>query len=117
MTNYPNAEYFKDFLLSVYPCKVPFELMVIDKKPKTRMGVYIIPKRRIRIYAQWSVSASLKEVAIHEYAHHIHYTEQNKEENEERPHGRQFWEIYGALMCRAVQRGLFKEKRVSDIAK
>ena len=117
MANYPNVDYFKDFLLSVYPCKVPFELMVIDKKPKTRMGVYIFDKRRIRIYAQWGDYYPLKEIAIHEYAHHIHYTEQNKKENEERPHGPQFWEIYGALMCRAVQKGLFKKKRVFDIAK
>jgi len=116
MANYPDADYFKNFLLSVYPCKEPFELLVIDKKPKTKMGVYIISKRRIRIYAPWSVSTPLKEIAIHEYAHHIHYTEQNKLENGEKPHGRQFWEIYGALMCRAVQKGLFKEKRVSDIA-
>ena len=117
MTNYPNADYFKDFLLSIYPCKEPFELMVIDKKPKTKAGVYIYDKRRIRIYAQWGVANSLKGIAIHEYAHHIHFTEQNKERNGERPHGPQFWEIYGALMCRAVQKGLFKEKRVSDIAK
>ncbi len=117
MANYPNADYFKNFLLSIYPCKVPFELLVIDKKPKTRMGVYIFDKRRIRIYARWSIASPLKEIAIHEYAHHIHYTEHNKVENEERPHGPQFWEIYGALMCRATQKGLFKEERVLDIAK
>lgn len=115
MTNYPNADYFKDFLLSIYPCKVPFELLVIDKKPKTRSGVYIFDKRRIRIYAQWGDFVPLKEIAIHEYAHHIHFTEQNKEGNEERPHGPQFWEIYGALMCVAVQKGLFSEKRIKDI--
>ena len=114
--NYPTADFFKEFLLSIYSCKVPFELLVIDKKPKTKMGVYIIDKRRIRIYAQWRVAAPLKEIAIHEYAHHIHYTEQNKVENGEKPHGKQFWEIYGALMCRAVQKGLFKRERVSNIA-
>jgi len=115
MANYPSADYFKDFLLSIYHCKVPFELLVIDKKPKTRSGVYILDKRRIRIYAQWGVAIPLKEIAIHEYAHHIHDTEQNGER--ERPHGPQFWEIYGALMCRAAQKGLFKEKRVYNIAK
>ncbi len=117
MTNNPDANYFKNLLLNIYPCKEPFELLVVDKKPKTRMGVYIIDKRRIRIYARWRVASPLEEIAIHEYAHHIHYTEQNKVKNQERPHGPQFWEIYGALMCRAVQKGLFKEERVSNIAK
>lgn len=35
----PSAEYLKSYLLKIYKCKVPFELLVIDKKPKTRMGV------------------------------------------------------------------------------
>ncbi len=78
MANIPDANYFKDLLMSIYPCKEPFELLVVDKKPKTRMGVYIIDKRRIRIYARWRVASPLEEIAIHEYAHHIHYTEQNK---------------------------------------
>ena len=117
MANIPDANYFKNLLLSIYPCKEPFELLVVDKKPKTRLGVYIIDKRRIRIYARWRVASPLEEIAIHEYAHHIHYTEQNKVENQERPHGPQFWEIYGALMCRAVQKGLFKEERVLEISK
>lgn len=117
MSNYPNADYFKDLLLSIYPCKEPFELLVIDKKPKTKSGVYIISKRRIRIYAPWIEAFPLELIAIHEYTHHIHYTEQHKMENKERSHGAQFWEIYGALMCRAVQKGLFREERVSDIAR
>ena len=117
MANYPNADYFKDFLLSIYSCKVPFELLVIDKKPKTRSGVYVFDKQRIRIYARWGNYCTLKRIAIHEYAHHIHYTEQNKVGNRDRPHGPQFWEIYGALMCRAVQKGLYKEERVFSIAK
>ena len=116
MTIYPDSDYFKNLLLSIYPCKVPFELLVIDKKPKTSCGVYIVNKQRIRIYAPWREETPLEEIAIHEYAHHIHYTEQNKVENRERPHGAQFWEIYGALMCVAVQKRLFNEERVSRIS-
>ena len=116
MSNYLCADYFKNMLLSIYPCKEPFDLLVIDKKPKTKCGVYIISKRRIRIYARWKVAMPLEEIAIHEYAHHIHYTEQYKVERGDRPHGPEFWEIYGALMCRAVQKGLFNEQRVSGIA-
>ena len=66
MANYPSADYFKDFLHKIYPCKEPFELLVVDKKPKTRAGVYIYDTHRIRIYAPWG---HLEETAIHEYAH------------------------------------------------
>lgn len=65
----------KAFLLKIYRCKKDFELFVIDKKPKTRAGVYIVSKQRIRVYAKWRCCMSLKEIAIHEYAHHIHETE------------------------------------------
>ena len=61
MANYPSANYFKDFLHEIYPCKEPFELLVVDKKPKTRAGVYIQDTHRIRIYAPWG---HLKETSI-----------------------------------------------------
>ena len=111
MTQNKDEEYFINFLKSIYVCKMPFDLLVIDKRPKTRMGVYIFDKHRIRIYSKWGEVT----VAIHEYAHHIHYTEQM--DGYERPHGPQFWEIYGALMCIAEQKGLYYRKKVSDIAK
>lgn len=81
---------------------------------KTRAGVYFFDAHRIRIYAPWG---HLKETAIHEYAHHIHYTECGSKAHGERPHGPQFWEIYGALMCVAVQKGLYVEERIEKIAK
>ena len=113
MANYPSAEYFKDFLRKIYPCKEPFELLVVDKKPKTRAGVYIYGTHRIRIYAPWG---HLEETAIHEYAYHIHYTECGSKTYGERPHGPQFWEIYEALMCVAAPEGLFTRPRVEKIA-
>ena len=115
MKNKKSAEYYINYLKSIYVCKVPFELLVIDKKPKTKSGVYIFDSHRIRIYAKWGDVIPLEEIAIHEYAHHIHYTEQM--DGYERPHGPQFWEIYGALMCIAEQKGLYKEKIVSDISR
>ena len=48
--NLIKAESLKQFLLKIYHCKKDFELLVIDKKPKTRMGVYIIDKQKIRVY-------------------------------------------------------------------
>lgn len=88
----PSAGYFKEFLLGIYRCKVPFELLVVDKRPKTRMGVYILMKRRMRIYSKWIDHTPLEEIAIHEYAHHIQNTEKGSifGRGAERAHGRIF---------------------------
>ena len=111
------AERLKVFLLKIYQCKKDFELLVIDKKPKTRMGVYIVEKRRIRIYSKWSCASPLEEIAIHEYAHHIHETEKriNQNRRQERIHGSEFWRIYSALCCIATQMGLFTDGYIADI--
>ena len=111
------ASELKTFLLKVYHCKKDFELLVIDKKPKTRAGVYIVGKQRIRVYAKWSCSMSLIEIAIHEYAHHIHETEKRTNENrrQERSHGPEFWRIYSVLCSKATYMGLYTDGYIADI--
>jgi len=111
------ASELKALLLKIYRCKKDFELLVIDKKPKTRAGVYIVENRRIRVYAKWICSMSLEEIAIHEYAHHIHETEKRKSQNrrKERAHGPEFWRIYSALCCIATQMGLFTDEYIAEI--
>ncbi len=68
-------------LRSIYNCKYPFTLLTIDKRPKTRMGVYIVDSKRIRIYTKYRDVCPLEEIAIHEYAHHIHETELRQSSN------------------------------------
>lgn len=113
----PSAEYLKSYLLKIYKCKVPFELLVIDKKPKTRMGVYIPKYYRIRVYSKWICATPLEEIAIHEYAHHIHQTEKGGifGRRKERSHGEYFWRIYSALMAKAIQKGLYDDTLTMDI--
>ena len=115
--NLMKAESLKQFLLKIYHCKKDFELLVIDKKPKTRMGVYIIDKQRIRVYSKWICATSLEEIAIHEYAHHIHETEKRRSTNRrlERAHGPEFWRIYSALCCKAFLAGLYHDELVEDL--
>ncbi len=112
-----NPSYFINFLNSIYQCKEPFELLVINKKPKTRMGVYIVNNKRIRIYSKWESYCTLEEIAIHEYAHHIHETEKrrSKDRRKERVHGPEFWRIYSALMSQAILKGLFNDDLIEDI--
>lgn len=111
------ANYFIQELLRIYPCKIPFEILVIDKKPKTRMGVYIVDKKRIRIYSGWGKEHDMMETAIHEYAHHIHFTEQytGATRGVDRAHGLKFWRIYSALMAVAMKRGIFDDPLIEDI--
>lgn len=107
VANDQSGEFFKAFLLQIYPCKYPFVVSVIHTKPKTRMGTYNPRTCRIRINDGWGDTERCKEIAIHEYAHHIHFTEKGKTQRKEDPHGKQFWQIYGQLMFFAKQKGLY----------
>ena len=99
----------KQFLLEIYQCKKNFELLVIDRKPKTRMGTYVCAEQKIIIYSQWSRETTLEQIAIHEYAHHINITEWwNCEKNGckyEATHGYKFWYIYSQLIELANKKG------------
>lgn len=110
-----DAKYYKDLLLTLYPCKVPFSLAVKTDKPKKRLGTYYSGKKRIIVHVGWSSKYDMVETAIHEYAHHIHYTEFDKAKKKQAPHGREFWQIYGQLMNRARVLGICNDKRASVI--
>lgn len=107
-SNEEDAEFFKSFLLEIYQCSKPFDLVVVHTKPKTRMGTYNPRTRRIRINDGWGDTEHCKETAIHEYAHHIHFTEKGKTRRKEDPHGKEFWQIYGQLILLAKQKGLYE---------
>lgn len=115
--NMPTAQELKKMLLDIYQCRKTFELLLIDKQPKTRMGVYIVDKMRIRIYSKWGKCCPLEEIAIHEYAHHIHETEKRRDANrrKERAHGPEFWRIYSALMSVAQKKGIFTDDYIASI--
>lgn len=93
-------------MIFINACKEDFELLVIDKKPKTKMDSY--GGKQIRIYSQWSCAADLEEIAIHEYAHHIHATEWWRGEFKgkyDAMYGYNFWFIYNKLINLAFQKG------------
>lgn len=109
-----SPEYYKEFLLKIYKCKIPFELRFRNTKPKSYCGLYY-PGRpgKINLYPKWAPLCPLKEVAIHEYAHHIHRTEYyNRGDSKlDRGHGHNFMRIYSALRAKAVSLGLYEEDR------
>lgn len=100
------AQYYKDLLLDIYPCKVPFTLVVIPDKPKKRLGTYYGSTKRIVLHTGWAPKYDTVEVAIHEYAHHLHDTEFSGSGKKQAPHGPEFWQIYGQLMNMAKIKGI-----------
>lgn len=113
----PSAEYFESFLYKIYHCKVPFDVKVRDKRPKTLMGSYNVGSHRINIYSKYIDKCPLEEIAIHEYAHHIHFTEHDGSfrSGPDRAHGQNFWRIYSALMSKATRLGLFHDDLIAGI--
>ena len=116
-----SAEYYKQFLLKIYRCKQPFEVVLRDRVTKRTLGSYVPWNCRINIYYKtikrsngdkWGFPSSLEQTLIHEYAHHIHDTEHS---GVGRVHGAQFWCIYSALMARAVRMGLMGCELTEDI--
>lgn len=110
-------EYFKTLLKEIYSPKEDFSLVLTHQKPKTRMGTYNPILKRIRIHDGWGDEDLCTEIAIHEFAHHIHYAEKNCRHNGEKPHGKEFWMIYYTLLTRAIQKGLYSEERINDLVR
>ena len=75
------------------------------------MGSYSFALNSIRVYDGWGDTHVCLKIAIHEYAHHLHQTEFGKAEKKQRPHGPEFWQIYGQLIWRAKQLRLFEDTK------
>ena len=103
----PSPDYYKEFLLKIYKCKVPFELRLMKTMPKHYIGLYVIKPHRIILYPKRTDAQRMLEVAIHEYAHHVHHTELSKGDSKlDSSHGHNFMRIYTALRAKAVELGL-----------
>ena len=109
------ATQLKWMLLKIYRPQVAFELRVTMQRPKSRMGYYVPAKRSITIHGGWGDVHSLEEIAIHEYAHHIHFTEHRRSGKKDTPHGQNFWRIYSALMAKAIEKGLYNDNYIDKI--
>jgi hypothetical protein len=104
-------QYYFKLLMSLYPCKVSFSVGVKNDKPKKRLGSYYPRQKRIIIHTGERDKYDPVETAIHEYAHHLHYTEFNMEKKKQAPHGKEFWQIYGQLLYRAKVLGIYDSKQ------
>ena len=120
MTNL-TANNFINFLIKIYPCAVPFTLKVVHKSYKKQLGKYFINDKRINIYDGRCDTNECKEIAIHEYAHHLHHTEPGLFTEHmttvDRSHGSNFWRIYSFLMLEAYRKGLFTDEYMLPLFK
>ena len=107
-----------DFLKSIYDSKYDFEVRVSDRKTSRRLGTYFKLKRKIVLYPKLIKRSKndLKAIAIHEYAHHLHFTEFQSPEDKD-PHGPHFWRIYSALMSKATMMGIYSDPYIATIFK
>lgn len=97
-------QYFIDLLQKIYPCKEPFTLVLTHRRYKTRLGTYNTNNRHIRIHDKDCTLLDCCYIAIHEYAHHLMYTEFNGREY--RMHGREFVFVNNVLVSMAIKRHL-----------
>lgn len=105
-----DAKYYSEILLALYRCKVPFVMEVKDDRPQKRLGAYYTRTHRIVIHTGWSGAYNMVETAIHEYAHHLQYTEFKNNQKKQTPHGKEFWQIYGQLIWRAKMMNLYYDE-------
>ncbi len=92
-------QYFKAYLQSVYNCKVDYTIEASRRNTQLVGGHYKSSCKKIKIYRIGHCPLHiLKYVALHELAHHIHYTEFNKEQRKEKTHGKEFYAILEVLI-------------------
>lgn len=96
-----NEQYFIELLQKIYRCKQPFTLVLTHRRYKTRLGTYNISNRHIRVHDKDCTLLDCCYIAIHEYAHHLMYTEFDGDEY--KPHGREFFFVYNVLLSIAIQ--------------
>ena len=109
------ATQLKWMLLKIYRPQVAFELRVTTNRPKSHMGYYVPAKRSLTIHGGWGDVHSLEEIAIHEYAHHIQFTEHRRSGKKDAPHGQNFWRIYSALVAKAIENGIYNDNYIDKI--
>ena len=91
--------------------------LLLNAKIRIMSSLHTFLDTTINIYAKGMDGHIIMEVAIHEYAHHIHHTEQYTWDvrRKDRSHGEKFWRIYSAPMAKAICKDIFKDDLICDI--
>ena len=117
-----NQEQVIEKLLQLNNTVDDFAVTFTGKKSKKLDGLYKPEKREIIIHNKnFNNDNALIYTAIHEFAHHIHFT-QSMVPISARAHTNQFWNIFHKLLFIAEEKGIFvnifkKEKRFIELTK
>ncbi len=98
------SEKLKAILLDIYQPKVDFSIVLTDRKYRRRLGTYYPVRHLIYVHGGWGDDIMNIGTAIHEYAHHIHFTERSSRAFE-KSHGYEFRLIHKALLSIAESKG------------
>jgi hypothetical protein len=103
-----NAAQIKEQLLAIEDTDEYFEVVLSGKTSKKVNGLYKPESREIVLHNRNFTSDNLLlYTAIHEYAHHIHFTSPDPPKSA-RSHTRRFWSILHELLNRAESLGIYR---------
>lgn len=102
-----NSDQIKEMLLSLEPTPAPFTVVLSGKSSKKVDGLYRPDTREIILHNKnFKNDEALIYTAIHEYAHHLHFSSSDKP-TYKRAHTIAFWDLFHRLLGLAEEKGLY----------
>lgn len=109
-----NQDQVKKLLLKLDPSVADFSVIFTGKKSKKVDGLYKPETREILLHSEnFQSDEQLVYTAIHEFAHHVHFTRSPVPINS-RSHTTEYWNIFHNLLFDAEKKGLYKNIFRSD---
>jgi len=103
-----NQDQVKQLLLKLDNSVPDFSVVFTGKESKRVDGLYKPEKKEILIHNKnFSEDNSLMYTAIHEFAHHVHFS-RYPEEVTRRAHTNRFWDIFHSLLSDAEKKKIYK---------
>lgn len=110
-----NQDQVKDALQRIEPAPADFQVIFTGKSSKKVNGLYKPETREILIHNRnFADDKLLIYTAIHEYAHHVHYTKDPVVAPKARAHTNAFWCIFHGLLAKAETLGIYRDVYGSD---
>lgn len=104
-----NQDQIKDLLLQIKPTEEFFSVVFSGKSSKKVDGLYKPEEREILIHNQnMNNDNQLIYTAIHEYTHHLHFTEDPTGGVSARAHSTRFWSLFHELLRLAEEKGIYQ---------
>ena len=103
-----NQDQVKEELLRLEPDTEEFSLIFSGKQSRKVNGLYHPEKREIIIHNRnFSDDNDLMYTAVHEFAHHLHFT-RSPVPIAAKAHRNEFWDLFHKLLARAEELGIYR---------